>query len=79
MFLENWNKWDPQFNDNIFVFNPKLATNPENPEIWRFYTYCFVHAGWQHLLGNMIMQLMIGIPLESVHGTVRMTLLYRNC
>ena len=47
-----------------------------SPEWWRFYTYCFVHAGWEHLLGNMIMQIMIGITLEYAHGTIRVASLY---
>mgnify|MGYP000157304603 CR=1 FL=1 len=46
------------------------------PEWWRFYTYCFVHAGYQHLIGNMIMQILIGSPLEYVHGTFRICVLY---
>jgi len=72
----DWNAWSSQFNDNIFLFDPRKAMNPSSPEWWRFYTYCFVHAGWEHLLGNMVMQLMIGISLEYAHGTIRVALLY---
>ena len=50
--------------------------NQSNPEVWRFFTYSFVHAGWEHLLGNMLMQLIIGIPLEYCHGTMRVMSLY---
>lgn len=45
-------------------------------EFWRLYTYQFVHAGWEHLFGNCLMQLLIGIPLEMVHGPLRVGLIY---
>jgi len=73
----DWNSWCTyQFHDNIFIFDPKKAMNKSNPEVWRFFTYSFVHAGWEHLLGNMLMQLIIGIPLEYCHGTMRVMSLY---
>ena len=48
------------------IFRPKLRE-----EIWRFGTYQFLHAGFFHIFGNMIVQLYIGIPLEMVHGSIR--------
>ena len=33
-------------------------------------------SGWQHLFGNMTMQLLLGCCLEFVHGTLRVGLLY---
>ncbi|KAG7264111.1 hypothetical protein CRUP_018912 [Coryphaenoides rupestris] len=36
-------------------------------EAWRFFSYMFVHAGVEHILGNLVMQLLLGIPLELVH------------
>ena len=45
-----------------------------NNELWRLYTYQFLHSGWEHLFGNCIMQLLIGIPLEMVHGPGRVNI-----
>merc|ERR1711879_355314 len=42
-------------------------------EYWRYLTYQFTHLGLAHLLGNVIMQLIMGIPLEKFHGTIRLS------
>ena len=36
----------------------------------------FVHIDNGHLIGNMIMQLLVGLPLEMSHGTFRLTIVY---
>lgn len=38
--------------------------------MWRFVTYIFVHATITHILFNVLIQLLIGIPLEMVHGVL---------
>ncbi len=45
-------------------------------QAYRFFSYIFVHAGWGHLVFNLLIQLLIGIPLEMVHGSVRVGTLY---
>ncbi|EDL80388.1 rhomboid, veinlet-like 2 (Drosophila) (predicted) [Rattus norvegicus] len=35
-----------------------------------------VHAGVQHIVGNLFMQLVLGIPLEMVHKGLRVGLVY---
>ena len=45
-------------------------------EAWRFTSYCLVHAGIQHILFNMGMQLFVGLPLEASHGFVRVASVY---
>lgn len=45
-------------------------------QFWRFWSYQFVHSGTSHLGFNMFLQLILGIPLEMVHGSVRMMFLY---
>ena len=35
-------------------------------EVGRFVTYQFVHSGLSHLVFNVIMQLMFGLPLNMV-------------
>jgi len=45
-------------------------------EWWRFVTYIFLHAGVTHLVSNLFLQIVIGVPLEMVHGPWRPFLLY---
>ncbi|XP_072380385.1 rhomboid-related protein 1-like isoform X1 [Diabrotica undecimpunctata] len=37
-------------------------------EIYRYVTYIFLHSDQMHLYGNVIVQIIIGIPLEMVHS-----------
>ncbi|KHJ77654.1 hypothetical protein OESDEN_22726 [Oesophagostomum dentatum] len=53
------------------MFSPKMKS-----QVWRFVTYALLHAGLIHLLGNMIVQLLIGVPLEVVHKPWRIGPLY---
>ncbi|KAK0144714.1 Rhomboid-related protein 2 [Merluccius polli] len=45
-------------------------------EAWRFCSYMFVHAGVEHILGNLVMQLLLGIPLELVHKGFEVGMVY---
>ena len=33
-------------------------------QAWRFFTYQFVHVGLEHIAFNILMQLIVGVPLE---------------
>lgn len=49
-------------------FNSKLIYNPyRRYEVWRYFTYMFIHAGYWHISFNILIQLAVGIPLEVVH------------
>ncbi|KAG7153380.1 Rhomboid-related protein 1-like [Homarus americanus] len=45
-------------------------------EVWRFISYMFLHAGYVHLLSNVIVTLFVGVPLEMVHRWWRLLILY---
>lgn len=45
-------------------------------QLWRWLTYQFTHAGLAHVLSNVVLNLLFGIPMEGVHGTRRMILMY---
>ncbi|XP_059810416.1 rhomboid-related protein 2 [Hypanus sabinus] len=57
--------------ESPFTYMPE-----KRQEAWRFVSYMLVHAGVQHLLGNLVMQLILGIPLELVHKGHRVGLVY---
>ena len=45
-------------------------------EAWRFLTYMFVHVGSVHLTVNLLVQILLGVPLEMVHHGWRVCLVY---
>ncbi|CAH1793604.1 unnamed protein product [Owenia fusiformis] len=57
--------------DNVFVYDPERRY-----EAWRFVLYSLLHVGWIHLFFNLLVQVMVGIPLEMVHGTFRIAAIY---
>jgi rhomboid-related protein 1/2/3 len=57
--------------DSIFIYRPD-----KKHEVWRFLLYMLLHAGWFHLSFNLIVQVLIGIPLEMVHGSGRIACIY---
>ncbi|XP_054155347.1 rhomboid-related protein 2-like [Oppia nitens] len=45
-------------------------------EAWRFITYMLIHAGFVHIFFNIVVQLILGIPLEMVHKWWRVGTVY---
>ncbi|KAI1894845.1 hypothetical protein AGOR_G00119940 [Albula goreensis] len=59
------------------IWNSPLTYKPDmRDEAWRFISYMFVHAGVEHILGNLVMQLVLGIPLELVHKGFEVGMVY---
>lgn len=59
------------------LVNSPLIYDPwKREQVWRFVSYLFLHAGIEHILGNVILQLMIGIPLEMVHKSLRVFIVF---
>ncbi|XP_017484149.1 PREDICTED: protein rhomboid-like [Rhagoletis zephyria] len=59
--------------DSLFIYRPDRKV-----EIWRFFLYMVLHAGWLHLLFNLLVQLLVGLPLEMVHGSTRIGVVYMS-
>ncbi|XP_063989164.1 rhomboid-related protein 1-like isoform X2 [Diachasmimorpha longicaudata] len=55
----------------LFTYQPT-----KRYEVWRYLTYMFVHNGTIHLVGNLLVQIMLGIPLEMVHRWWRVLIIY---
>lgn len=59
------------------IWRSPLTYKPElRQEAWRFFSYMFVHAGVEHILGNLVLQLLLGIPLELVHKGFEVGMVY---
>lgn len=56
---------------NQFIYNPYRRI-----QAWRFITYMFVHVGAFHLVMNLLVQLLLGVPLEMVHKWWRVLIVY---
>jgi len=60
-----------------YVFNSTLAFRADSKiELWRFYTYSWLHAGILHIGINMFLQLLLGVALETVSGNLRVATVY---
>uniref|UniRef100_A0A4W3HY49 Rhomboid-related protein 1 n=1 Tax=Callorhinchus milii TaxID=7868 RepID=A0A4W3HY49_CALMI len=70
------NKWVLQTYHVDYMKSPLVYHPGHRAHVWRFFTYIFMHAGLEQLGFNALLQLMIGVPLEMVHGIVRIGLLY---
>ncbi|KAG8035493.1 hypothetical protein G9C98_006939 [Cotesia typhae] len=55
----------------LFIYDPHRRY-----EAWRYLTYMFVHAGVFHIVVNLLVQIMLGIPLEMVHKWWRVLIIY---
>ncbi|CAL4099287.1 unnamed protein product [Meganyctiphanes norvegica] len=57
--------------ESPFIYRPD-----KRHHIWRFLIYAFLHAGYVHLAFNLVVQVLVGLPLEMVHGWWRVLVLY---
>ncbi|XP_012272041.1 protein rhomboid isoform X2 [Orussus abietinus] len=55
----------------LFIYNPY-----KRYQVWRYFSYMFVHVGVFHLVVNLLVQIMLGIPLEMVHKWWRVLVIY---
>jgi len=46
------------------------------PEAWRWWTYQWTHVGLSHVMSNTFMILLLGVPLEGLHGPGRLWLMF---
>ncbi|XP_047218126.1 rhomboid-related protein 2 [Girardinichthys multiradiatus] len=68
---KQWVTLDESIWKSPLTYDPK-----KREEAWRFFSYMFVHAGVEHIVGNLIMQLLLGIPLELVHKGFEVGMVY---
>ncbi|XP_018043966.1 PREDICTED: protein rhomboid isoform X3 [Atta colombica] len=55
----------------LFIYDPH-----KRYQAWRYLTYMFVHVGVFHLVVNLLVQIMLGVPLEMVHKWWRVLIIY---
>ncbi|CAG0905777.1 unnamed protein product [Cyprideis torosa] len=57
--------------ESSLIYNPHRRY-----EAWRYLTYMLIHAGLTHICFNVLLQLVLGIPLEMVHRPWRIMVIY---
>jgi len=67
--------------DSFFPGRSTLAVaSPEcddyRRQVWRWFTYQFTHSGFSHVGMNCINVIVLGIPLEGIHGFYRLAVLF---
>mmetsp|Transcript_64646 Transcript_64646/g.169252 ORF Transcript_64646/g.169252 Transcript_64646/m.169252 type:complete len:427 (+) Transcript_64646:97-1377(+) len=45
-------------------------------EVWRWLSYQFTHVGAMHILMNCFLNVMLGVPLEGLHGTFKLFVMF---
>jgi membrane associated rhomboid family serine protease len=48
-------------------------------QVWRYITFQFLHAGWWHIVMNMLGLYILGSPLERHFGTRKFVRFYLSC
>lgn len=64
--------WDT----GIYLCSPLVYDPTRRIEVWRYFSYMFMHQGYLHLIFNCIFQILLGLPLEFVHKFWRVFLIY---
>jgi len=49
-------------------FTRMLILNPSHPRIWQYITSAFLHAGWLHIIGNMLFLMIFGANVNDRLG-----------
>lgn len=70
---KQWMTLDEALLDNVLVYDPYMRQ-----QVWRFLSYMLVHAGIEHIMGNVLLQLVVGVPLEMVHKGLRVGIVYMS-
>ena len=66
-------EWSDLTLDSVLAYCPQ-----RKKELWRFISYLLVHSSWWHLTFNLGIQTVLGIPLEMVHGSGRVAIIYMS-
>jgi len=61
----------PVDTESVLIYNSRRRR-----EAWRFISYMFVHVGYVHITTNLVVQLLVGLPLELVHRWWRVAIIY---
>nr|XP_039266460.1 rhomboid-related protein 2-like isoform X1 [Styela clava] len=70
---KQWMTLNDALLSSVLIYDPY-----KREQAWRFISYLLLHAGIEHIMGNILLQLVIGIPLEMVHKGLRVGTVYMS-
>jgi membrane associated rhomboid family serine protease len=61
---------------NVFDASEPILRQLKDPALLHLFSALFIHAGWLHLLSNLLFLVIFGLPAERSLGSVRFLLLF---
>ncbi|GFO29550.1 rhomboid-like protein [Plakobranchus ocellatus] len=62
--------------EGVPVNNSLMYMPARRREAWRFLSYCLLHQGFVDLMFNVVIQIVVGIPLEITYSWWRLSIVY---
>lgn len=62
--------------NRALIESPLMWRSNKKNEIYRWFTYSFLHANHRHIISNMIMQIFICVTVELEHKWIRCMIIY---
>lgn len=72
---ENWSAWRKKY-EAMHSFTERYVYRVDTPSLLTTFTSAFMHGGFDHLLGNMLVLFMVGFLVEAVIGRSLFLLAY---
>ncbi|HUB24520.1 MAG TPA: rhomboid family intramembrane serine protease [Tepidisphaeraceae bacterium] len=66
VFFVQWSQNPQAPGESNFV--APLILQPADPHLWQYFTYAFLHAGWLHIIGNMLFLYIFGNNINDRLG-----------
>ncbi|KAK3602369.1 hypothetical protein CHS0354_011203 [Potamilus streckersoni] len=63
-------------NSGTPFYSPLVYEPSRRYQAWRFVTYSLIHDGYIHLINNLVIHVIFGLPLEIVHKGLRVMAIY---
>lgn len=78
IFLYTYHPHTSPFGESSVLrdFAVAYELDPEQPQIYQFISYAFLHAGWMHIIGNMLFLYIFGNNVNDKLGNIGYLLLY---
>ncbi|KAK2708273.1 rhomboid-related protein 2-like [Artemia franciscana] len=58
------------------ILSPLIYNPRRRYEAWRYFSYMLIHSGYVHIISNIVVQILLGVPLEMFHGPLRLFVIY---
>jgi membrane associated rhomboid family serine protease len=67
----------PAFDMRLYTETKDDACDSTRFQIWRWWTYQFSHIGISHVLTNVFLLVVLGIPMEGLHGSLKLFFMFQ--